>query len=389
MALRSMASHRLRTLLTMLGIIIGIMSVVVILALGTGAAERLRADFDRYGTNTIQLWPGQTWGDLRASAYRSLVIGDAEAVGKLDYVDSATPVYALAVTLRRGNMEKSASVSGVGAQFFRVQGKKMAQGRSFDADDLRSQAQVMVIDENTNKALFADGASPLGQVVLLGKVPARIIGVVAKDESGPGGGSSLEAWVPYTMATTRIAGQQPLSNIVVRVSDSAPMTAAEEGITHLLEQRHGTRDFHTFSLDSIRRQLDSTLGTVTLLISSIALISLLVGGIGVMNIMLVSVTERTTEIGVRMAVGARQGDILRQFLIEAVLVCLVGGGLGAGLALLAGMAFNSLHLPISMIFSAGSIVGAFAVSTSIGIVFGFVPARNAARLDPVAALARE
>jgi len=167
------------------------------------------------------------------------------------------------------------------------------------------------------------------------------------------------------------------------------MDAAEEGIARLMTQRHGKKDFFVWRTDSIRKQLDSTTATITLLISSIALIALLVGGIGVMNIMLVSVTERTQEIGVRMAVGARQGDILRQFLIEAMLVCLIGGAMGVGLALVAGAAFNSLNVGIHMMFSTLSIVGAFAVSSTIGVLFGFVPARNAARLDPVNALARE
>ena len=390
MAVRAMASHRLRTLLTMLGIIIGISSVVAIVALGAGSRERLQADLSAFGTNTIDVYPGKSWGDRRAAALRSLNIGDAEALGHLDYVDSSTPVCNIAVTLRRGNIEKMLSVSGVGDQFFRVRGKKFVLGRGFDAEAGRLQSQVVVIDDKTRAALFADGTPPVGQVVLLGSVPVRVIGVTAKEEGGmvynDGG---LEAWIPYTTATSRLIGQQALGNIIVRVSDAAPMAAADRGISDMLERRHGTKDFHTSSFDAFRKQLDTTVATVTLLISSIALIALVVGGIGVMNIMLVSVTERTQEIGVRMAVGARQGDILQQFLIEAVLVCLIGGAMGVGLALLGGAVFNSLDVGIRMVFSTASIVGAFAVSSTIGVVFGFVPARNAARLDPVNALARE
>ena len=388
MAVRAMANHRLRTLLTMLGIIIGISSVVAIVALGRGSGERLQRELNSLGTNTIELFPGQGIGDRRAGLVTTMNIGDAQALEQLDYVDAVTPGYSVGVTLRRGNIDASGTVSGVGEKYFRVHGNKFAQGRAFDADAVRAQSQVAVIDDNTRKALFKDGTDPMGQVLLLGSVPVRIIGVLSKDE-GLFTNENLQVWIPYTTATTRLIGHSPLRDINVRVKDSVPMDAAEEGIARLMTQRHGKKDFFVWRTDSVRKQLDTTTATITLMISSIALISLLVGGIGVMNIMLVSVTERTQEIGVRMAVGARQADILRQFLIEAVLVCLIGGGLGVGLALLAGAVFNSLDVGIQMIFSTASIVGAFAVSSTIGIVFGFVPARNAARLDPVNALARE
>ena len=388
MAVRAMANHRLRTLLTMLGIIIGISSVVAIVALGAGSSERLQRELNSLGTNTIELLPGQGFGDRRAALVTTMNIGDAQALEQLDYVDAVTPGYSVGVTLRRGNIDASGTVSGVGEKYFRVHGNKFAQGRAFDVDAVRAQSQVAVIDDNTRKALFKDGADPMGQTILLGSVPVRIIGVIGKD-AGLFTNENLQVWIPYTTATTRLIGHAPLRDINVRVKDSVPMDAAEEGISTLVTQRHGKKDFFLWRTDSVRKQLDTTTATITLLISSIALISLLVGGIGVMNIMLVSVTERTQEIGVRMAVGARQADILRQFLIEAVLVCLIGGGLGVGLALLAGAVFNSLDVGIQMIFSTASIVGAFAVSSTIGIVFGFVPARNAARLDPVNALMRE
>ena len=187
---------------------------------------------------------------------------------------------------------------------------------------------------------------------------------------------------------SRLTGQDYLRGITVRVSDAAPNAAAEQGISKLLTQRHGTTDFFLMNTDSIRKTIEQTTQTIALLISSIALISLLVGGIGVMNIMLVSVTERTSEIGVRMAVGARQSDILRQFLIEAVLVCLIGGGLGVALAVVGGLVFDHFASGFSMVISSAAIAGAVGVSTLIGVVFGFLPARNAARLNPVDALAR-
>ena len=389
MAVSAMASHRLRTLLTMLGIIIGISSVVTIVALGTGSRERLRDELSGFGTNTIEVLPGEGFGDRRAWRVHSLTIADAEALEQLDYVDAVTPGYNASVTLRRGNVDVTGAVNGVGEKYFRVHGNKFAAGRAFDTDAVREQSQVAVIDDNTRKAMFKDGTSPLGQVILLGSVPVRIIGVTAKDDGLFSNGENLSVWIPYTTATTRLIGQETLRDINVRVKDSVAMDAAEEGITRLMTQRHAKKDFFLWRTDSIRKETDKVTGAITLLVSSIALISLLVGGIGVMNIMLVSVTERTQEIGVRMAVGARQGDILRQFLIEAVLVCLVGGAMGVGLALLAGVVFNSLDVGIRMIFSSAAIVGAFAVSSTIGILFGFVPARNAARLDPVNALARE
>jgi len=389
MAVSAMASHRLRTLLTMLGIIIGISSVVTIVALGTGSRERLREELSGFGTNTIEVLPGEGFGDRHAWRVHSLTIADAEALEQLDYVDAVTPGYNASVTLRRGNVDVTGSVAGVGEKYFRVHGNKFAVGRSFDADAVREQSQVAVIDDNTRKAMFKDGTSPLGQVILLGSVPVRIIGVTAKEDGLFSNGENNTVWIPYTTATTRLIGQETLRDINVRVKDTVAMDAAEEGVTRLMTQRHAKKDFFLWRTDSIRKETDKVTGAITLLVSSIALISLLVGGIGVMNIMLVSVTERTQEIGVRMAVGARQADILRQFLIEAVLVCLVGGGMGVGLALLAGVVFNSLDVGIHMIFSSAAIVGAFAVSSTIGILFGFVPARNAARLDPVNALARE
>ena len=389
MALRAMAGHRLRTLLTMLGIIIGIASVVSMVALGEGSRQRVLKDISAMGTNTIDIFSGRNFGDRQASRIRTLVPADAEALAQLTYVDSVTPSVSTSVTLRRGNVEATANATGVGDQFFRVKGYTLAQGQAFDAESVRRQGQEAVIDPNTLKALFKDGENPVGQVIFLDSVPVRVIGVTAPQDSAFMASDNLNVWVPYTTAMRRLLGQRHVRSITVRVSDDAPSIAAEQGITKLLTQRHGTQDFFLRNSDSIRQTIESTTKTMTLLISSIAVISLIVGGIGVMNIMLVSVTERTQEIGVRMAVGARQGDILRQFLIEAVLVCLIGGVLGIALALLLGKAFAAFGGSFQMVYSATSIALAFGVSSLIGVVFGFLPARNAARLDPVEALARQ
>jgi len=213
--------------------------------------------------------------------------------------------------------------------------------------------------------------------------------VTRKKDSAFGSSENLNVFVPYTTAMSRLLGQSYLRNITVRVSDEVSMAAAEQAITQLLTQRHGRQDFFVSNIDSVRQTVEQTTQTMTLLVSSIALISLVVGGIGVMNIMLVSVTERTREIGVRMAVGARQSDILQQFLIEAVLVCLFGGLLGVLLAVAIGSVFARVGGNFQMVYSVTSMVVAFACSTLIGVVFGFLPARSAARLDPVEALARE
>jgi macrolide transport system ATP-binding/permease protein len=226
-------------------------------------------------------------------------------------------------------------------------------------------------------------------VVLLNNVPCRIIGVTAKQDNGFQGGS-LTVFAPYTMVMGRLMGQGFVSSITVRVADDTPMAAAEEAIIRIMTSRHGgQRDFFVQNTANIRASIESANRTMTIVIGSIAGIALLVGGIGVMNIMLVSVTERTREIGVRMAVGARQGDILQQFLIEAVLVCLTGGALGVLIALGVSALVSSVARNFQMAVSTGSIVAAFLFSTAIGLAFGFLPARNAARLDPVDALARE
>ncbi len=388
MAVRSMVSHRLRTLLTTLGIIIGIASVVSVVALGAGSRSQILADISSLGTNTIDVYAGTGFGDQRAASVRSLTTGDADALASLDYVDSVTPTVTTSVSLRKGNVDRATTVTGVGAQFFRVRGYAFATGQGFDAGAVRMQAQDAVIDDNAASALFPDGTPALGQVILLGSVPVRVVGVTAKKKSPFGNNDSLNVWIPYTTAMARLTGQDSLRSITLRINDAAPSKAAEAGIKRLLTQRHGSVDFFLSNIESFRETVEKTTLAISLLISSIAVISLIVGGIGVMNIMLVTVIERTQEIGIRMAVGARQGDILRQFLIEAVLVCLLGGMVGVALALGIATLFNHLVTTFQMPITGGSIAVAFLVSSAIGIVFGYLPARNAARLNPIDALAQ-
>ena len=391
MALLAMNAHRMRTFLTMLGIIIGIASVVSVVALGNGSQKKILENISSLGTNTITVFQGRGFGDnSRASQVKTLIPADADALAEQPYVDGVSPSANTSVSLRFKDTEASATVNGVSADFFYVKGMNFKSGQAFDKNSVLQRAQDMVIDTNTEKTFFADGTNPVGQVLLLGSVPSRIIGVIDAQQGMMGSSDSLNVYLPYSTVMSRMLGQSNVRSIVIRIKDEYPSSAAENAILTLLEQRHGAQDVFTQNSDSIRETIQQTTATMTLLISAIAVISLVVGGIGVMNIMLVSVTERTQEIGVRMAVGARQSDILQQFLIEAILVCLLGGVLGVLLSLGIGQVIGHFAKDvIQMSYSTTSIVAAFVCSSLIGIVFGFLPARNAAQLDPVAALARE
>ncbi len=388
MAWLAMTSHRMRTLLTMLGIIIGIMAVVSVVAVGQGARKKVIDDINSIGTNTIDIYPGTGWGDVRSGRVQTLVPADLEALKAQVYVDSLTPNISSGKEVRYRNVVANASIKGVNEAYFRVKDITIENGRSLMERDIINLSQVAVIDQNTKKKFFSNGGDPLGQTILAGNVPVIIVGVAAKKDSAFQD-ENLNVWMPYTAVMSRISGQRYFSSITVRVAKNMSNDIAQQGIEHLLTTRHGTKDVYTRSSDSILKTVKKTTATLTLLISSIAVISLIVGGIGVMNIMLVSVTERTREIGIRMAVGARQADIMQQFLIEAVLVCMIGGTLGILLSFGVGVIFSYFVTTISMQFSLMSIVAAFSCSTVIGVLFGFLPARGAARLDPIQALARE
>ncbi|NTE56371.1 MacB family efflux pump subunit [Agrobacterium tumefaciens] len=387
MALLSMRAHKLRTFLTMLGIIIGIASVISVVALGQGSQQRVLQNISSLGTNTLEIFAGKDFGDIRSGKITTLVVSDAEALAKQSYVAAVTPTVSTSSTVRFGAKEANALVNGVSERYFVAKGTKLSQGRFFDAASVTQKAQEVVIDENTRKSLFADfDGSPVGQVILIGKVPARIVGITQAQQGGFGSSQNLSLYLPYTAVQSRFLGSLSLRSITVQVADDVDAAIAEQAVTTLLTQRHGTRDFYILNTDDIRQTITSTTQTMTLLVAAIAVISLLVGGIGVMNIMLVSVSERVSEIGVRMAVGARRTDILRQFLIEAVLVCIIGGTLGVLGSLGFGALFSAFSSNFAMVYSTTSIIAAFVCSTLIGVVFGYLPARNASKLDPVAAL---
>jgi macrolide transport system ATP-binding/permease protein len=389
MAWRSMMAHRMRTALTMLGIVIGITSVVSIVAIGEGAKRFVLSDIRAIGTNTLDVYPGRDFGDDKAASIRTLTPPDLQAIAAQPYVHSVTPATMRSLRLRYRSADINGNVNGVSDAFFRVRDMHMASGAAFTAEDVRHQSQVVVIDQNTRRKLFADGTEPVGKVILVGNLPCTVIGVAQEKKSVFGENKSLNIWLPYSTGASRLFGQQHFDGITVRIRDDQPTKAAEDSIVRLLTMRHGVKDFFTFNMDSIVKTAERTSQSLTLLLSLIAVISLVVGGIGVMNIMLVSVTERTREIGIRMAVGARQSDVLQQFLTEAVLVCLVGGLIGVLLSYGISFLFSLFVTQWQMIFSMGAVVSAFLCASLIGVLFGYLPARNAARLDPIEALARE
>lgn len=388
MSVQAVLAHKMRSLLTMLGIIIGIASVVSVVALGNGSQKKILEDISSIGTNTISIFPGRGFGDRRSGRIKTLTIDDAKIIAKQSYVASATPMTSSGGTLTYRNTDLTASLYGVGEQYFDVRGLKLETGRLFDENDVKEDAQVVVIDQNVKDKLFAD-SDPLGKTILFRKRPLTVIGVMKKDENAFGNSDVLMLWSPYTTVMHQITGESHTNSITVKIKDNANTQVAEKGLADLLKARHGTEDFFMNNSDSIRQIVESTTGTMKLLISSIALISLVVGGIGVMNIMLVSVTERTKEIGIRMAIGARRGNILQQFLIEAVLICVIGGLVGVGLSAAVSLVFNHFVTDFPMDISAMSVIGAVACSTGIGIAFGFMPANKAAKLNPIDALAQD
>lgn len=389
MAWRAMAANKMRTLLTMLGIIIGIASVVSIVVVGDAAKQLVLADIRSIGTNTIDVYPGKDFGDDDPQYRQALKYDDLTAIQKQPWVRSATPSVSQNLRLRSDNIDIAASANGVSGQYFNVYGMTFSEGASFNDEQLKGRAQVVVLDSNTRRQLFPNKASVVGEVILVGNMPATVIGVAEEKQSMFGSSKILRVWLPYSTIAGRIMGQSWLNSITVRVNEGYSSEQAEQQLTRLLTLRHGKKDFFVWNMDGVLKTAEKTTRTLQLFLTLVAVISLLVGGIGVMNIMLVSVTERTREIGIRMAVGARAGDVLSQFLIEAVFVCLVGGALGVTLSMVIAMTLQ-LFLPGWEIgFSPVALLTAFLCSTFTGVLFGWLPARNAARLDPVDALARE
>ncbi len=387
MSISSIFAHKLRSILTMLGIIIGVMSVICVIALGKGSQEQIMSSIKRIGTNTIEIFPGSGFGDMRSGRIKTLTRDDASYLAKQNFLDYSTPNTNTSGVITYANKNINGSLRGGGKDSLAVNGITLQSGRTFSADDIENSRAVVIIDQNAKNELFAD-ENPIGKTIFFNRRPLSIIGVAAPNDVF-GSSENVRIYAPYTSVINNITGDRYIHSITVKVKDDIDSQAAEERVKKLLSQKHGKSDFFTFNSDTIKQTVESTTQTMQLLIASIAAISLIVGGIGVMNIMLVSVTERTKEIGIRMAIGARKSDILQQFLIEAVLLCVLSGIIGVILAFFAGEIFNWLNLDFVMRFSVAPVVLSIVASSAIGIIFGYIPALQASKLNPIDALLQE
>ncbi|EKF74779.1 ABC transporter ATP-binding protein/permease [Alcanivorax hongdengensis A-11-3] len=387
MALRSLRANWLRTLLTLLGIVIGVSAVVAMLAIGQGAKHDVVTRIGDMGTNLLTVRPDRGRRHSADGVTATLVPDDAIALAKLEHVKAAVPEIANSVTARANGKDASTTVRGVSADFPLLKDWQPVSGQFFNRHDALSYAPVAVIGQTVQQSLFAD-SDPLGQFILLNNVPFQVIGVMdAQGATGWGDDQDDAVFVPLTTGQLRLFGQSFLRSITIAVDDTANMDQVENDATDLLQQRHGEQDYRVFNMASLLDAVSATQNTLTMLLGSIAAISLLVGGIGVMNIMLVSVTERIHEIGIRMATGARQRNILQQFLTEAVVVSALGGIIGVLLGVAVGLLLQLFGMPI--LFSVPVMIAAFLCAAVIGLVFGFAPALKAARLNPVEALSNE
>ena len=389
MSIGAIKAHKLRSFLTMLGIIIGITSVICVVALAKGSQESIIESINKIGTSTIQINSGRGPGDRHSAKVKRFNVDDAKMLEKLDFIDYASPIMTTGAELIYANKSSTGLARAGNEKILQISGVELQSGRNFTKEDVLNSASVMIIDQNTKKEFFQalKDDDVIGQNIIFAGHPFSIIGIAKKDE-GPFGDTTLSVYLPYTTVTNRLTGDYNLRQIIVSIKNNVNSQLAEQAISDILLARRGARDFHMYNSDTILQTIKATTDTMGLLISGVALISLLVGGIGVMNIMLVSVIERTKEIGVRMAIGAKGQNIMLQFLIEAVLLCALGGAVGVALAFAIGWLINLSGI-VSMIFSLSSVLVAFGISSAIGIIFGYMPAKSASRLNPIDALQRE
>lgn len=386
-AWRSLRVNIFRTVLTLLGIIIGVGAVVAMLAVGEGSRQKVMDRISSFGTNLMLIRPGAA-GIRNAGDIATLVPDDADAIKTLPNIEAALPERNARATVRFGNIDYQTSVQGTGEDFPQARDWPVAQGQFFNTDDMKHYAAVVVLGRTVAKTLFPDGSEPVGKYVLMRNVPFVVIGVMTEKGASPNGSDQDDViFVPISTGLVRLFGKNYLSSITIKVKDSADIEATQQSVESLLRARHKTEDFSVRNMASFLQAAMETQDTFTLLLGTVAAISLLVGGIGVMNIMLVSVVERTREIGIRMATGARMRDILLQFNIEAAVVCAAGGMLGILVGVGAGLVLR--YTGMSVVFSVSPAVLAFVCASATGLIFGYLPARKAAQLDPVIALASE
>jgi putative ABC transport system permease protein len=396
-SLRALRRNKMRSILTALGIIIGVASVVAMVAVGNGAQARITSQVSALGQNLLSVFAGsRKSGGVNSGlgSASALTLADADAIGRevTDVVAISPEASTTAQAIANGR-NWSTTIAGESPDYLKIRDWKLASGSMFTEHEVRSAAKVAVIGSKTANELFGP-LNPVGQTLRAGNIPFVIIGLLESKGAGMGGQNQDDRIIiPYTTAMKRITGEKYLRSINVQIVSAGRMDVAQQQITSLLRQRHRLttgrdNDFNIFNQKEIADTVNSISKVITLLLGSIAGISLVVGGIGIMNIMLVSVTERTREIGIRIAVGAQPGDIKLQFLIEAITLSLLGGGIGV-LAGIGASRLVSVFADFNAIVSTGSILLAFSVSFAIGVFFGYYPARKAAALDPIDALRYE
>ena len=403
-AIRAIAANKMRSFLTALGIIIGIAAVITMLAIGQGSKASIKANIAEMGSNMIMISPGADMrGGVRldASAMETLKQADYQTIkDECNYISAISPTVNSSGQWINGNNNTQSSIYGVNQDYLSIRQLKVADGEMFTDNDIKAAAKVCILGQTVVDYLFPDGSDPVGKVVRFNSIPFRVVGVLKKKGYNSMGMDQDDlVLAPYTTVMKRILAQTYLGGIVCSAITEDASQPAQDQITEILRRNHNLKDatdtteadeddFNIRSQEEISSMMNSTMSTITILLGSVAGISLLVGGIGIMNIMYVSVTERTREIGLRMSVGARGVDILNQFLIEAILLSVTGGVIGVllGVSLSVGLQ-QFLHVATQI--ELWSIIMSFAVCTFTGVFFGWYPAKKAARLDPIEAIRYE
>ncbi|MCK9195827.1 MAG: ABC transporter permease [Syntrophales bacterium] len=394
LSLREIRRNVLRSFLTTLGIVIGVGAVITMVTIGGGATAQVREQIASMGSNLLMVSPGKRLGPGQASGTVPFKVSDAEAIaGNISSVDAVAPVSSQSVKAIFGNQNWSTMVTGSDNQYFRVTNRSIGAGRPFSESELRSGAAVCIIGETVRRKLFG-GQDPMGERIRLQKLSCEVIGLLeGKGQSTMGTDQDDIVVLPLVTLQRRIAGNQDVALIQVSVRQGASTEKVQQDIERLLrERRHlspsDDNNFNVMDMKEIAKMLTGTTQLLTALLTAVAAVSLLVGGIGIMNIMLVSVTERTREIGIRLAIGALEREVLMQFLVEAVVLSSLGGLIGIVLALISSVWLAAV-LRVPFIFNAGIVLIAFLFSAAVGVIFGYFPAIKAARLDPIEALRHE
>jgi putative ABC transport system permease protein len=395
LALREIRRNLLRSFLTVLGIVIGVAAVITMVTLGNGATRMVAEQISSLGSNLLMVMPGQRLGPGRDSAGApKFRIGDVEAIRQqVGGLQAVAPQVGSAVTLVAGTQNWSSTVNGTSNEYFTAGNWTLAAGRRFSDDEEQAGKAVCIIGQTVRKELFGS-ASPLGNSIRVKSFSCEVIGLLAgKGQGGMGQDQDDTVLMPLSTVQRRLTGSLDIGGILVSMRDDADTATVVGQLRGLLRERrklaaNADDNFNVMDTKQIAETLSGTIGTMTALLGAVAAVSLLVGGIGIMNIMLVSVTERTREIGIRLAIGALEQEVLLQFLIEAVVLSAFGGLVGIALALLACLGLATL-MGMPFLFNPGINLTAFAFSAAIGVVFGYFPARRAARLDPIEALRHE